>query len=328
MMRKPFIVAEISANHLGGLDRALALVDAAADAGCDAVKLQSWGVMSVDRTPLTSGPWKGRSLVDLYKECQTPWEWIEPLFWRAAKRGIEAFSTPFDLESLYWLERLGCPRYKVASFEITHRDLIKAIAATGKPIIISTGMATREEVFDATCYTNANQHITLLKCTSAYPARIEDANLATMRSLRNEAHAVGVSDHTLGDTVAVAAAVLGADMIEKHLTLSRADGGPDAAFSMEPAEMALLVRRCRDAVAAIGEVRYGGGESEQDSRQYRRSWWLVRDVAAGVPVRRTDVEFLRPATGMQMFPENAHAARDLKAGSPLLREDFVWASAA
>lgn len=275
--RRPFIVAELSANHLGSLDRALRIIRAAKDAGADAIKFQTYTVKGMVSDPdkvLSSGPWAGRSQGDLYAEAMTPRSWHQALFEYARSISIEPFSTPFTPDDVDFLEELDCPRYKIASFELTDLALIRYAASKGKPLIISTGMATREDItaavlnaLDAGCV-----DITLLKCTSAYPADVADANLATLASLRNAPciSAVGLSDHTLGIAVPVAATALGAAMIEKHLTLSRDDGGPDAAFSLEPDEFAEMVKACRDAAAAIGEVRYGPTPSEASSLALRR----------------------------------------------------------
>ena len=273
----PFIVAELSCNHGGSLDRALELVRAAADAGANAVKLQTWtpGTMVSDHAAvMETGPWAGQNLAKLYEEAHTPWHWHKPIFDYAQSRGIEAFSTPFDVGALEFLETLGCPRYKIASFEIIDLDLIKSVAATGKPLIMSTGMATRKEIALATvaAYSQKCRDLTLLKCTSAYPASAEDANLATMQALARGYPwcGVGLSDHTRGIGVAVGAAALGATVIEKHLTLLRADGGPDAAFSMEPDEFEDMVIACRQAAAAIGRVYFGPTIAEMPMVEVRR----------------------------------------------------------
>lgn len=272
-MNATFIVAELSANHNGSLDRALRLVDAAAQAGADAVKFQLYDPdkMAPSDLVIESGPWAGRNARELYREAMTPREWFLPLFDHARRCGIEAFSSVFDIDGLAFLESLGCPRYKIASFEILDLELIRAVAAAGKPLIISTGMATLEEIGSAVFHAGRCDGLTLLKCTSAYPAPPWHANLQTITHLRVRfPHVdVGLSDHTLGIGAAVAATVLGASLIEKHLTLSRADGGPDAAFSSEPHEFAAMVKACREAAQAIGEVRYGPTESERPQLQLR-----------------------------------------------------------
>tara|TARA_R110000868_G_scaffold142759_8_gene360229 strand:- start:7991 stop:8986 length:996 start_codon:yes stop_codon:yes gene_type:complete len=329
-MNAPFIIAEMSANHLGGLDRALAIVDAAADAGCDAVKLQTWDRMSVDHTPLSEGPWKGRSLVDLYDECKTPWAWHRPIFERAAERGIMAISTPFDAVSADFLDTLGCPMFKIASFEITDLELIRHVASKGRPMLLSTGMAHHDEIAQALHATGTARYrdrgVTLLKCTSAYPAKIADANLLAMESMKAFGCHVGLSDHTLGTVAAVAAVALGATVIEKHLTLLRADGGPDAAFSAEPDEMTELVTQCRAAAAALGDVRFGPSEAEQSSLHYRRSLWSVRGIRAGRVVEAADIQSLRPATGAPLSEYSRligmRALVDIPANTPVRMEDF------
>lgn len=274
-MSKPFIIAELSANHLGDYQRAVRLVEAAAEAGADAVKLQTFTPEQMVHAGVVikSGPWAGREALSLYREAHTPREWHRPLFDLARSLGIEAFSSVFHPDDVEFLESLGCPRYKIASFELTDLDLIRCAAHTGKPIIISTGMATEEEILRAAVAADASTHLTLLKCTSAYPAPESEINLAAMQRLTSfpRCRAFGLSDHTLGIGVAVAAAALGATVIEKHLTLSRADGGPDAAFSMEPAEFAQLVTECRRAEQAVGHVRYGPTAGEAAHLSLRRA---------------------------------------------------------
>ena len=272
---KPFIVAELSANHLGSLGRALKIVEAAKAAGADAIKFQTFQVESLVADPdrvLSSGPWAGSSLRALYSQAITPRQWHETLFAYARANEIEPFSTPFSPDDVDFLEELRCTRYKIASFEIVDHELIRRAANTGKPLIMSTGMALYEEIRQAVqvAFEAGNRMVTLLKCTSAYPASAADANLRQMQHMRAEfACATGLSDHTLGIGVPVAATVLGARIIEKHLTLSRADGGPDAAFSLEPHEFRQMVDACRDAAAAIGEVRYGPTASEAPQLELR-----------------------------------------------------------
>jgi N-acetylneuraminate synthase len=289
----------MSANHLGDLGRALAIVDAAADAGADALKIQTWfpDTMCLDRSyTLDSGPWAGRKLFDLYKEAWLPWTWHPAIFARAAERGIECFSAPFDRQSVDFLEALGCPRYKIASFELVDLELIRYAASKGKPMILSTGMASSDEIEAALGAVESQQGVntaTVLKCTSAYPADASDANLCHGRAWGSK---WGVSDHTPGIGVAVAAAALGATMIEKHLTLSRADGGPDAGFSMEPHEFKQMVIECRRAAAAIGEPKFGPGPNE--STALRRSLYIARDIAEGEILTAVHVCTARPAMGL------------------------------
>jgi sialic acid synthase SpsE len=276
---KPLIVAELSANHLGSLDRALRIIDAAKWAGADAVKFQTFQVKSLAPDPdrvIDSGPWAGRRAGELYSQAQTPRKWHEALFNYARAIQIEPFSSVFSPDDVDFLEELNCPRYKIASFELVDLDLIHSAAKTGKPVILSVGMATMADIYDAVCMAHGGSpDVTVLKCTSAYPTPVSEANLATMVHLRQTFEEmgtktkVGLSDHTLGIAVPVAATALGAVMIEKHLTLKRADGGPDAAFSLEPNEFKGMVQACRDAAAAIGEVRYQPTESEKPQLQFR-----------------------------------------------------------
>lgn len=272
------IVAELSANHLGSLARARAIIDAAARAGADAVKLQTFTPeqMADPGAIVEAGPWAGCNLVDLYTAAHTPREWHPELFAYAREFGIEIFSSVFHPDDVDFLESLGCPRYKIASFELTDLDLIAYAARTGKPLIISTGMATFREIERAVAvvirHSPRAPMLTLLRCTSAYPASPADAHLATILDMASRLRCeVGLSDHTMGIGVAVAAAALGASMIEKHLTLARSDGGPDAAFSMEPHEFAQMVTECRRAAAAVGAVRYGPSAAEAAHLPLRRA---------------------------------------------------------
>lgn len=273
-MRFPMIVAELSANHLGSLDRALALVDAAAKAGADAVKLQTFTPeqMCQANVVLQDGTWAGTTLLDLYKQAHTPRSWHAPLFERAKRLGMLAFSSVFHPDDVDFLEGLECPIYKIASFELTDLKLIRHAAVRGKPMMMSTGMATAEEVYAAlnTAREFGAGQLTLLKCTSAYPAPIEECNLRAMDMLRYAWCEVGLSDHTPGIGVAIGAVALGAKVIEKHLTLRRADGGLDASFSMEPQEFALMVTECRRVAAALGEAKLGPTASEAASMALRR----------------------------------------------------------
>lgn len=273
------IVAELSANHLGSLKRALAIVNEAAKAGADAVKLQTFTPeqMVDEGVIIASGPWKGRNALDLYQEVHLPRNWHMPLYVRALELGMECFSSVFHPDDVDFLETLGCPMYKISSFELTDHALIAYAARTGKPIIISTGMATFPEIVEAVGAASGCEDLTLLKCTSAYPASPADANLAAGADLAGftfgrsaRGTKWGLSDHTQGIGVAVAAAALGATMIEKHLTLNRADGGPDAAFSMEPREFAQMVTECRRAREAVGEVKYGPSAAEREHLALRR----------------------------------------------------------
>lgn len=305
----PFIIAEMSGNHNQSLDRALAIVDAAAASGAHALKIQTY---TADTMTLDLGtgeffisddqsPWQGRSLHRLYQEAHTPWDWHEQIFRRVVELGMIPFSTPFDETAVDFLESLDVPLYKIASFENTDLPLIRRVAATGKPMIISTGMATVAEL-DATvraARAAGCRDLVLLKCTSTYPASPENTNLRTIPHMRELFGCeVGLSDHTLGTGVAVAAVALGATVVEKHFTLARADGGVDSAFSMEPAEMRALVDETTRAWQALGSVHYGATEAERKSMQYRRSLYVVRDLAAGDVLTRDNVRAIRPGLGL------------------------------
>jgi N-acetylneuraminate synthase len=305
----PYVVAEMSGNHNGSLDRALAIVDAAADAGADAIKLQTYtaDTMTIDvdlpafRLDAGHELWGGRTLYDLYDEAHTPWEWHAPVFARAAERGLLAFSAPFDPSAVDFLEGLGCPLYKVASAELVDLALIKVIAATGKPMVMSTGMATLDEIDAAVAAAEdgGGRDLVLLACTASYPARPEDSDLGTIEALRERFdRPVGLSDHTRGIGVSVAAVALGANLIEKHVTLDRAAGGVDSYFSLEPAELAALCRESNAAWRALGPPRFGPRESERDTLALRRSLYVVADVEAGDLVSAQNVRAIRPAGGL------------------------------
>lgn len=306
---RPFIIAEMSGNHNQSLERALAIVDAAAAAGVDAVKIQTYTADTMtldidtdeffiaDRDSL----WRGESLYRLYEKAYTPWEWHKPIFERCKELGILGFSTPFDDTAVDFLEKLDVPFYKIASFENVDLPLIKKAAKTGKPIIASTGMTTVTEIDDLvrTARENGCEDLTLLKCTSSYPATPEGTNLRTIPHMEQLFHCrVGLSDHTLGIGVAVASVALGATVIEKHFTLSRADGGVDAAFSLEPEEMAQLVRECRAAHEALGKVQYKMTEQEKKSLQFRRSLYIVEDMRAGDIFTEKNLRRIRPGLGL------------------------------
>lgn len=300
---RPYIVAELSANHDGSLERALATIDACAAAGVNAVKFQTWspGKMVLDpRYVIEAGPWKGMNLAGLYERAHTPWEWHRDLFDRARGQGIEAFSTAFDLESLTFLEELECPRYKIASFELVDLPLITAAAKTGKPLILSTGMAAEPEIREAMLAARAGgaKDVTLLKCTSAYPANPEQVNLAAMAGLahRHDARS-GLSDHTQGIGVAIAAAAMGAGMIEKHVKLSAGDGLDDA-FSITAEALRTMVTECRRVAKVRGEDVTGPSEEEEPQRLLRRSLYFARSLKAGDRVGYGDVRSARPALGL------------------------------
>jgi len=329
---RPYIVAELSANHEGSLERAIATVQACAAAGVNAVKLQTWapGKMVLDtRYVLEDGPWRGSNLAELYERAHTPWDWHRPLFEAARALGVEAFSTAFDVEALQFLEELECPRYKVASFELVDTPLITAIARTGKPIIISTGMADEPEIREAVQAARAGgaQDITLLKCTSSYPAPPETANLAAMRGLGGRFDCrYGLSDHTEGMGVAITAAAMGAQMIEKHVKLDAA-GGLDDAFSLQVDALATMVRECRAVTQAIGRDVTGPVDEEAPQRRLRRSLYFAKSLRAGETVVPGDVRSARPAEGIaprfigQVL--GATLLKDAPAGTPVTWEHVV-----
>jgi len=306
---RPFVVAEMSGNHNQSLDRALAIVEAAARSGAHALKLQTYtadtmtldlrgnGFTIDDRDSL----WHGKSLYELYQEAHTPWEWHEPIMSRSRELGMECFSSPFDESAVDFLEKLGAPCYKIASFENTDLGLIQKAASTGKPLIISTGMASFTELDEAVRAARAAgcRELALLKCTSTYPATPENSNIATIPHLRERFGCeVGLSDHTMGIGAAVAAIAFGAVLVEKHFTLRRADGGVDASFSMEPEEMSALVRETQQAWQAIGSVRDGPTEAEKPSLHFRRSLYFSRELAAGAVLTRENVRCVRPGLGL------------------------------
>jgi len=302
-----FVIAEMSANHLGDYGRAEAIVRAAAEAGADAVKLQTYtpDTMTLNLPgqgfEASSKLWQGRRLYDLYREAMTPWEWHEPLKALACSLGIELFSSPFDTSAVDFLAGLNMPAMKVASFELVDHGLVHACADTGLPLIISTGMATEVEISEAVAVARGAgcSALALLKCTSSYPARFEEMNLRTIPDMATRFGVpVGLSDHSPGSAVPVAAVALGACIIEKHLTLARSDGGPDAAFSLEPPEFCQLVDDIRSAEAAIGSVTYGATENELLSRRSRRSLYVVKDVQAGDTVSVGNVRAIRPGHGL------------------------------
>jgi pseudaminic acid synthase len=305
----PFIVAEMSGNHNQSLDRALEIVEAAAKSGAHALKMQTYtaDTMTLDlkeREFFISDPdnlWEGTSLYELYQKAHTPWEWHEPIFDRCRKLGMICFSTPFDETAVEFLETLGTPCYKIASFEITDIPLIRKVAATGKPMILSTGMATVAELDEAvgSARDAGCEDMILLKCTSTYPASPDNSNLLTIPHLKDLFGVqVGISDHTLGLGVAVAAVALGAILVEKHFTLRRADGGVDAAFSLEPREMEDLVIETERAWKAFGGIRYGPLEEEMESLVFRRSLYVAEDMKAGEVFTKNNLRALRPGNGL------------------------------
>ena len=328
----PLVIAEMSGNHNQSLERAFEIVDAAAQSGAHALKIQTYTAetMTIDireREFFISDEkslWKGESLFDLYKKAYTPWEWHEAIFDRAKKQKMLAFSTPFDRTAVDFLENLNVPCYKIASFENTDLPLIRYVAATGKPMIISTGMATfaeLDETVDAARSAGCND-LVLLKCTSTYPSTPDDSNILTIPEMRSRYGCeIGISDHTMGIGVSVAAVALGATVIEKHFTLQRSDGGVDSAFSMEPQEMAQLVIETERAWQSMGKVQHGPTEKEKASLVFRRSLYVVADVKAGEKLTSVNVRAIRPGNGIapKFYDEviGKTAKRDIARGTPL-----------
>lgn len=301
------VIAELSANHNGSIERAEQILRAAAASGTDAVKLQTYTADTLTIPcdtayfRINGTLWEGRTLYDLYQEAHTPWEWTPRLMALAKELGMDCFSTPFDATAVDFLEGCGVSRYKVASFEVVDIPLLKKIAATGKPVIMSTGMATLAEIDEAvrTLRDNGTTDLTLLKCTSAYPAPPEEANLRTIPHMAQAFGCkAGLSDHTMGSAVAVAAVALGATVIEKHFTLSRADGGPDGSFSMEPYEFKQMVQDIRTTEKALGSVCYDLTEKQKESKIFRRSLFVVQDIKAGEKLTTENVRSIRPGYGL------------------------------
>jgi len=300
-------IAEVSANHLGSLSRALELVELAAKAGATAVKFQTYtaDTMTLDLPEMSVSDghelWGGRTLYSLYEEAHTPWEWHPELFSRCRELGVKPFSSPFDLSAVEFLESLDAPMYKIASLETSDHQLISAVAKTGKPVIISTGATEWQEIADLVDVFNdsGNKDLTLLVCTSSYPADPKDAHLARMQTLRESFGVkVGLSDHTLGIGVSIAAIALGATAIEKHITIKRIDGGADSAFSMEPDEFKILVDEGNSAAEAIGSSQWSMQESEKESRRLRRSLYVCEDVQVGEVLTSKNVRAIRPGSGL------------------------------
>lgn len=330
-------VAELSANHNNSLERAHAIIDAVADAGATSIKLQTYKpetmTLKLDRpefkVSMDNKLWGGRHLFDLYSEAMTPWEWHEELFDHSRNRGLTPFSSPFDQSSVDLLESLDCPIYKIASFEIVDTELISYTASTGKPLIISTGMASLVEIARAVeaAESSGCRDITLLKTTSSYPAKPEHANLSTLAALRQTfGWPVGLSDHTLGIGVAVAAVTLGAKVVEKHVTLDRGDGGVDSGFSMEPGEFSQLILECDRAASAVGKVHFGPTVGDNDSLLFRRSFRLHRDVVSGERLSRHNASAIRPAGGLPIHQFSLFDGMifnsDYRAGDPVSPEMF------
>jgi pseudaminic acid synthase len=332
----PYIVCELSANHNGRIERALELIEAAAGTGADAIKIQTYTPETLTiahdapEFRIRGGLWDGYTLYDLYREAHTPFEWHPALVRRAKELGVTLFSTPFDESAVMLLSELEASAYKIASFEIVDLPLIACVARQHKPMIMSTGLASRDEIAEAVA--TARQHgasdIILLHCVSAYPASYAQANLRTMADLAQSfGVVVGLSDHTLGTACAVAAVALGACVIEKHFTLRRSDGGPDAAFSLEPDEFKRLVDDCRAAWQSLGRIDYARSAAERDNIVFRRSLYVVEDVGAGEQLTSRNVRSIRPGYGLppKHLPDvlGRRAARPLKRGDPLRWQDIA-----
>ncbi|MCX8047581.1 pseudaminic acid synthase [Anoxybacillus ayderensis] len=328
----PFIIAEMSGNHNQSLERALEIVEAAAKAGAHALKIQTYTAdtmtLNLDNKDFKiedpESLWKGNTLYQLYQQAYTPWEWHKPIFDRARELGMIPFSTPFDETAVDFLEELDVPMYKIASFENNDIPLIKKVASTGKPMIISTGMATVAELDETVRVAREAgcKDLILLKCTSTYPASPENTNILTIPHMRELFKCqVGLSDHTMGIGVAVASVALGATVIEKHFTLSRADGGVDSAFSMEPDEMKALVVETERAWQALGEVKYGPTEKEKASLKFRRSIYVAQDIKEGELFTRENIKIIRPGYGLPPkyydLVIGKTAKKDVKKGTPL-----------
>ncbi|MGG3804447.1 pseudaminic acid synthase [Metabacillus fastidiosus] len=329
---KPFIIAEMSGNHNQSLKRALEIVDIAAKSGAHALKIQTYTAdtmtLNIENHDFQindeNSLWNGQNLYQLYQQAYTPWEWHKPIFKRARELGMIPFSTPFDETAVDFLEELDVPLYKIASFENTDLPLVKKVASTGKPMIISTGMATVAEI-DETVRTAREagcQDLILLKCTSTYPATAENTNISTIPHMRDLFNVqVGLSDHTMGTGVAVASVALGATVIEKHFTLSREEGGVDAAFSMEPSEMEALVQETKRAWEALGNITYGPTEQERASLKFRRSIYVTKDIKAGEMFTKENIKVIRPGYGLapKYYEQilQTEAKKDFKVGEPL-----------
>ena len=326
----PYIIAEMSANHNGSLDQAFKILEMAKFSGADAIKMQTYTADTITmncKKPdfrISGGLWDGRTLYDLYQEAHTPWEWHEPLFEKARELGVTIFSSPFDSSAVDLLEELNAPAYKIASFECIDLPLIKYVAQTGKPMIISTGMANMVEISEAitTARDNGCEDLVVLHCVSAYPASAEEYNLKTLTDMKKRFGClVGLSDHTLDNTTAITSVALGACVIEKHVTLSRDDGGVDSSFSLEPSELAQLVNDSQNAHLALGEVTYVKGDMETSFKKYRRSLFVVKDLPKGHMLTANDVAALRPGDGLAPKYKNDVLGRtlgeDVNRGTPV-----------
>jgi pseudaminic acid synthase len=324
----PYVIAEISGNHNGSIETAIEIMTEARNAGADAVKLQTYtaDTITIDcerpEFRIDGGLWDGMTLYQLYKTAFTPWEWHEPLFAKGRELGITVFSSPFDPTAVDFLAALDTPAYKVASFEIIDLPLIERMAATGKPIIISTGMASLNEIDEAVAAAEKAGGTGILHCISGYPTPVEECNLATLTDLADRfGTVVGISDHTMGTAVPTAAVALGASIIEKHVTLRRSDGGPDAAFSLEPSELERLVTDTQEAWQARGTISYKPAQSERGFIQFRRSLYAVADIPAGDTLNANNIRSIRPGLGLapKHLPNitGRRARTDIARGTPL-----------
>ena len=331
----PYIIAELSANHNGSIERAFETIDAAASCGADAIKLQTYtaNTMTIDcEKPdfmINGGLWHGYKLFDLYKWAETPFEWMSQLFAHARKRDITVFSTPFDETAVDLLEDLNTPAYKIASFEVIDLPLIKYVASTGKPLIISTGMASEQEIQEAldTARSSGCNELILMHCISSYPAPMDEANLLQLPELAKRFDVLaGLSDHTLGTTASVAAVALGACMIEKHFTLSRSDKGPDSEFSLEPPELTRLCNDSKDAWSALGAPSFERQRAERGSEIFRRSIYFIKNLNAGDAIQRSDIRRIRPGKGLapKFFDDliGRRVIRDVSRGEPVNWSDL------
>jgi pseudaminic acid synthase len=331
-----YIIAEMSANHAGSLERALEMIHVAKESGADCIKIQTYtaDTLTIDchneYFNIDKGTWEGENLYSLYQKAYTPWEWQDKLMAEAKKVGIDFLSTPFDNTSVDFLENLGMEFYKIASFELVDIPLLEYVASKNKPIIMSTGMATLEEIDEAVeaIYATGNRQLALMKCSSAYPAKSEEMNLSTITDMKRRfTLPIGLSDHSMGAFSATIAVALGANIIEKHFCLSRTIQNPDSTFSMEPAEFKDMVNQVREVEKALGKVTYGVSPQEESNACFRRSLFVVQDIAKGEPLTPDNIRSIRPANGLKpkYYKEvlGRHAAHDLKRGMPLSFEDLI-----
>ncbi|MGL4979541.1 MAG: pseudaminic acid synthase [Plesiomonas sp.] len=331
----PYIIAELSANHNGDINRAIQIMDAAKQAGADAIKLQTYTADTItiehdsDEFKIHGGLWDGETLYSLYQKAYLPWEWHQPLFEHAKKLGITLFSSPFDFTAVDLLEQLEAPAYKIASFELVDLPLIRRVAQTGKPMIMSTGMANTEEIAEAvnTARSHGCQQLVLLHCVSGYPAPAEQYNLRTIPDIAQRFNSItGLSDHTLDNATAIASVALGACVIEKHVTLDRSAGGPDDSFSLEPNELIRLCQDTRTAWSALGSATYERTEAEKGNVKFRRSLYVVQDIAAGEELTAKNIRSIRPGFGLapRYYDDviGKKAVYDLLKGKALQKEDI------